>query len=187
MPENDFIIRIAQLSDAEAINEIYNEAILTTTATFDTEPQSVERRIEWLNAHDDLHPVFVAEVDATVVGWAALTAWSDRPAYDNTVESSFYVAESFRGRGIGRALKETIVAEATRLGFHTMLARTAEGSDASIHLNESVGFKRIGTMREVGLKFGKLLDVHMMQLMLKPNGEASNRENPKRDRRSSTR
>jgi phosphinothricin acetyltransferase len=73
-------IRLAQASDAAAIAEIYNEAILTTTATFDTEPKTVEEREQWLQSHDERHPVLVAEVDGRVLGWASLTIWSDRPA-----------------------------------------------------------------------------------------------------------
>jgi phosphinothricin acetyltransferase len=161
-----FTIRLARAIDAVAIADIYNEAIASTTATFDTEPKSEEERLRWLDSHDNRHPVFVAESDGRVIGWAALTKWSDRPAYARTVESSFYVGRQFRGRGIGRALKVRLIEEARRLGFHTILALVAEGSDASIHLNKSVGFTHIGTMKEVGLKFGQRLDVHVMQLML---------------------
>ncbi len=167
MSESLFSIRLAEACDAEAIAEIYNEAIRITTATFDTEAKSVENRLEWLNSHDERHPVFVAEADGKVVGWGALSSWSDRPAYNETAETSFYVAESFRGRGIGRALKRRLIDEARRFGFHTLLARAAEDSLASIHLNESCGFRLIGTMKEVGFKFGRRLDVHVMQLMLK--------------------
>ncbi|MEO2026002.1 MAG: GNAT family N-acetyltransferase [Fuerstiella sp.] len=168
-----FTIRRAEYSDAGVIAEIYNEAIGSTTATFDTEPQSEETRRHWLESHDDRHPVFVAEVNQRVVGWAALTKWSDRPAYDGTVESAFYVSEGDRGRGIGRALKERLISEARRLGFHTILSRAAQGSDASLHLNEAMGFRHIGTMKEVGLKFGQRLDVHMMQLMLAPEDDST--------------
>ncbi|MEO2019019.1 MAG: GNAT family N-acetyltransferase [Fuerstiella sp.] len=168
-----FTIRLAEHSDAGVIAEIYNEAIGSTTATFDTEPQSEETRRRWLESHDDRHPVFVAEVNQRVIGWAALTKWSDRPAYDGTVESSFYVSEAYRGRGIGRALKERLISEARRLKFHTILSRAAQGSDASLHLNEAMGFRHIGTMREVGLKFGQRLDVHMMQLMLAPQDDST--------------
>ncbi|MBI2479579.1 MAG: GNAT family N-acetyltransferase, partial [Planctomycetia bacterium] len=81
-------------------------------------------------------------------------------------ETSVYVGEAFRGRRAGGALKERLIEEARRLGFHTLLARTAGESYASIHINESFGFKHIGTMKEVGFKFGRRLDVHVMQLML---------------------
>lgn len=159
-------IRRAELTDAAAITEIYNEAIRTTTATFDTEPKTIEERTRWLLAHDDRHPVLVAVVDGVVCGWASLTRWSDRPAYDDTAETSFYVHVLHRGRGVGRQLKAAIIAEARRLGYHTLIARVAQDSVESLHLNESLGFVRVGTLREVGRKFGRLLDVHILQLML---------------------
>ena len=160
------LIRRAELSDASAIAEIYNEAILTTTATFDTEVKSVEERSEWLASHDSRHPVIVAVVEEKVVGWACITPWSNRRAYDSTAETSFYVHSSQRGKGIGRKLKEALIEEARRLGYHTLIARVAEGSSESLHLAESTGFLHVGTLKEVGRKFGKLLDVHMLQKML---------------------
>ena len=69
------IIRRAELADAEAITEIYNEAILATTATFDTEAKEVGERIEWLKLHDDRHPVLVALSENKIVGWSALSRW----------------------------------------------------------------------------------------------------------------
>lgn len=162
----DISIRPAHADDVPAITAIYNEAIRTTTATFDTEEKTVEERLTWLNSHDERHPVLVAIVCGQVAGWASLTRWSDRLAYADTAETSFYVASAYRGKGIGRRLKETQISEAKRLGFHTLIARVAQGSDASLHLNVSVGFKRVGTLNEVGRKFGRLLDVHILQLML---------------------
>lgn len=108
----------------------------------------------------------VAVLAGQVVGWSSISKWSDRPAYDDTGETSFYVKSEFRGRGIGRQLKEATIAEARRLGFHTLIARVAEGSDASLYLNKSCGFVRVGTLREVGRKFGRLLDVHLLQKIL---------------------
>lgn len=159
-------IRRAELTDASAIADIYNEAILTTTATFDTEPKSAQERMQWLHSHDDRHPVLVAAVDGRVVGWASLTRWSERRAYDDTAETSFYVLSTHRGRGIGRKLKDAIIVEARRLRYHTLIARVAEGSQESMHLNDSAGFVHVGTLKEVGRKFGRLLDVHIMQKML---------------------
>lgn len=162
----DFAIRPAAPGDVADITAIYNEAILTTTATFDTEPKTVEERAAWLASHDARHPVLVAVVGGRIVGWACLTKWSGRPAYDATAETSFYVESASRGLGIGRALKEAIIAEARRLRYHTLIARVAEGSDASRRLNERFGFVHVGTLRQVGWKFGRWLDVDVMQLML---------------------
>ena len=180
MNDSPVTIRNAVAKDAAAIAEIYNEAIHSTTATFDTEPKSAEDRLRWLEQHDERHPVFVAEIDGQIIGWAALTKWSDRPAYNQTVESSFYVAEKFRDRGTGRALKKTLIEEARRLGYHTLLARVAGSSQASIHINQTFGFQHIGTMKEVGFKFGEWLDVHIMQLMLderKPLNDPTTQKN----------
>jgi len=159
-------IRKAVIADIPAITEIYNEAILTTLATFDLEPKSVQERTEWFKSHDERFPILVALVDDKVVGWASLTRWSDKKAYDVTAETSFYVRSSHRGQGIGRKLKTAIIDEARRLGFHSLLARVTETSLESIHLNEDAGFVHVGTLKEVGQKFGRLLSVHMMQKIL---------------------
>ncbi|MDA0282655.1 MAG: GNAT family N-acetyltransferase [Planctomycetota bacterium] len=160
-------IRPAQTADLHGITEIFNEAILKTTSSFFLEPRTVDDMRQWLESHDQRHPVLVAEVDSRVVGWTSLTKWSEREAYDGTAETSFYVKESHRGQGIGRQLKQRIIEEARGLNYHTLIARMAEGSDASRHLNEQFGFEFVGTLKEVGLKFGRLLDVHIYQLMLK--------------------
>lgn len=159
-------IRPAQPADLPRITEIYNEAIRTTTATFDSEPRSDQQQEQWFAGHDERHPILVAEFDGTVAGWTSLSAWSERSGYRDTAETSFYVAEAYRGKGLGRALKSAVIEEARRLGYHTLIALVAAGSEASLHLNESFGFRRVGTLREVGTKFGKRLDVHIMQKML---------------------
>src|SRR6187401_518011 len=100
--QTPILIRRAEHADARAIADIYNEAILTTTATFDTEPKSEEERLGWIKAHDERHPVLVALVEGRVVGWASLSRWSERCAYEDTAETSFYVHSSHRGLGIGR-------------------------------------------------------------------------------------
>lgn len=159
-------IRRAVVSDVEAITEIYNEAILTTTATFDLEPKSLADRLQWFESHDDRHPVLVAELAGLVVGWACLSEWNARCAYADTAETSFYVKEEHRGKGIGRQLKAAIIEEARRLQFRTLIAGAAEGSEASLHLNKSFGFEVVGTFRKVGCKFGKTLDVTYLQKFL---------------------
>jgi len=119
-------IRPAELADLDAITEVYNEAIRTTTATFDTQPKTKDEQLHWFESHGPKHPILVADLDGTVVGWACLSEWSDRCAYRETAETSFYVKEEHRGKGIGRNLKQAIVEEGHRLGFHTLIARVTE-------------------------------------------------------------
>ena len=159
-------IRPAKITDIDPITEIYNEAILTTTATFDLEPKTLDDRREWFEQHDDRHPILVAEVNGKIVGWACLSVWNPRAAYEDTAETSFYVKAEHRGKGIGRELKRAIIEEARSLGYHTLLAGVAEGSDASLHLNKDFGFQVVGTFKEVGRKFGKQLDVTYLQMFL---------------------
>jgi len=161
-------IRSATAADVPAITDIYNDAILRTVASFDTAPKSLNEQAAWFNAHDARHPILVAELDGAVVGWASLSAWSDRCAYADTAEVSLYVAERHRGKGVGRKLLDEIIKEGRRAGLHTVISRIAEGNDVSVHLHESVGFRHIGIMKEVGRKFGGLLDVIMMQLIDEP-------------------
>jgi L-amino acid N-acyltransferase YncA len=156
-------LRAAKLDDLYGITEIYNEAIETTVATFDTEPKTLDERRKWFENHGPKHPVFVAELDGSVAGWASLSKWSDRIAYAETAEISLYVKEKFRGKGIGKKLLMSIIEEGGKIGLHTVIARIAHGNGASAHLHKLVGFDSIGVMREVGYKFGKRIDVHLMQ------------------------
>ncbi len=158
-------IRKAAMKDLAAITEIYNEAILKTVATFDTEPKTVEEQKPWFESHDSRHPILVAEQGNAVVGWASLSKWSDRCAYSDTAEISVYVKEEHRGKGTGKKLMREILDQGQKKGLHTVLGRIAESNEVSVRLHEAFGFEHVGTMREVGRKFGKLLDIHIMQKM----------------------
>ncbi len=160
-------IRPAEIKDIEAITEIYNEAILNTTATFDTEPRTVEQQKAWFISHDEKHPVISAEFQGTVIGWASLSPWSDRPAYAKTAEISIYVKKEFRNRGYGKKLMDKLIDDGEAAGLHTIIARIADGNEISIKLHEAYGFKHIGIMKEVGEKFGRVLDVYLMQKIYK--------------------
>jgi phosphinothricin acetyltransferase len=160
-------IRLAQPDDAEAIRGIYNHEVLRSTVTFDLRPRSLDEQRQWLAARSGAHVVLVAVDDADeVVGFASLSPFRDRPGYSTSVEDSVYVRGDQRGTGIGRALLAELVKLATTHGFHTMLARIVGGHDASIALHRAVGFDVVGTEREVGRKFGRWLDVIVMQRML---------------------
>lgn len=159
-------IRPAVLADLDGITEIYNNAILETVATFDTEPKTRQEQETWFAEHGDRYPLLVAEEDGIIVGWASLSQWSDRCAYMDTAESSLYVRKECRGRGIGKKLGQAIIDTGRLAGLHTVIARVAEGNEISIHLFESTGFEPIGVMKEVGLKFGRRLDVYLLQKIL---------------------
>jgi L-amino acid N-acyltransferase YncA len=160
---NDIHIRRATHSDLPAITEIYNDAILHTTATFDTQPKTGVEQLASFEAHDERHPVLVAVLEGQVAGWVSLSRWSDRCAYADTAEVSAYVRAEHRGCRIGSRLMTAIVQEARRVGLHTLLARIVEGNEASLRLCLAAGFVLVGTMKEVGWKFGRRLDVHLLQ------------------------
>jgi L-amino acid N-acyltransferase len=157
------VIRKASPEDIPAITDIYNDAVLNLTASFDTRPKTLEEQQKWFEEHREHYPVLVAEREGRIAGWASLSRWSDRCAYSGTAEASLYVAAKDRNRGLGRKLISSLLEEGQVAGLHTVIARIVEGNTASIHLCESLGFTHIGTMKEVGRKFGKLLDVEMMQ------------------------
>jgi phosphinothricin acetyltransferase len=158
-------IRKAKPSDVAAITEIYNEAILTTTATFDIEPKTVASQRLWFKQHGPKNPVLVALDGSDVVGWASLSEYSARCAYANTAELSVYVKAAFRNRGIGQYLMKEVLKEGSNSGLHTAISRIAGDNEVSIHLHKKLGFNDIGVMKEVGIKFGKILDVYLMQKM----------------------
>jgi phosphinothricin acetyltransferase len=162
-------LRLATIDDAEAIREIYNVEVTTSTATFDLVPRTLEVQREWLAARSGAHAVLVA-VDGTgaVSAFGSLSPWRDRPAYSTSVEDSVYVHRDHHGQGLGTLLLTELVATATRHGFHAVMARIVGGHEASIALHRSCGFEVVGTEREIGRKFGKWLDVVLMERLLAP-------------------
>jgi phosphinothricin acetyltransferase len=160
-------VRLARVEDAEAIRSIYNREVTGSTATFDLVPRTLDAQIRWLAARSGAHAAIVAvDDDDTVVGFASLSPYRDRPAYRTTVEDSVYVAEGHQGEGVGRTLLTELIDLATAHGFHSVMARVVGGHEASISLHEKVGFQVVGTEREVGRKFGRWLDVVLMQRLL---------------------
>jgi L-amino acid N-acyltransferase YncA len=158
-------IRKAELKDLPAITDIYNEAILHTTATFDTQTKTVDEQKIWFAKHGEKYPIIVAQEGEKIIGWASMSQWSDRCAYAATAEASLYVKEGYQGKGVGRQLSVAMLKAGKDAGLHTAIIRIAGDNEVSIKLAESLGFQHIGVMREVGQKFDKLLDVYMMQII----------------------
>jgi phosphinothricin acetyltransferase len=159
-------VRLARRDDAEATRAIYNREVTETTVTFDLVPRSAEEQVQWIDEHSGAHPALVAVSRGEVVGFASLTPYRSRPAYSTTVEDSVYVRADQRGRGVGALLLGEIVSLASTSGFHAVMARIVGTHDASIRLHRACGFELIGVEREVGRKFGKWLDVALMQRLL---------------------
>jgi phosphinothricin acetyltransferase len=160
------LVRLATLDDAEAIRDIYNEEVTTSTVTFDLVPRTLEQQREWLTERSGAHVVVVAEIDGAVAGFGSLSPYRDRPAYSTSVEDSVYVRTSNRDAGVGRLLLADLVDRAQQHGFHAVMARIVGGHEASIALHEAVGFEHVGVEREVGRKFRQWLDVVVMQRLL---------------------
>ena len=159
-------LRRATLDDAEAIRAIYNLEVTTSTVTFDLVPRSLDDQRAWQATRSGAHAVIVADLAGVVVGFGSLSPWRDRPAYATTVEDSIYIHRDHHGIGGGKAMLTELVATATSHGFHACMARIVGGHEASMALHRSCGFEVVGTEREVGRKFGKWLDVVLMERML---------------------
>lgn len=160
------LLRPATAADAAATAAIYNAEVLGSRVTFDLVTRTFEEQAEWLEARSGALEVVVAEIDGEVVGFASLSAYRERAAYRTTVEDSIYVHADHRGAGVGRALLEEIVSVARERGFHAVIARIVADHAASIRLHAAIGFQHVGIEREVGRKFGRWLDVAVMQLLL---------------------
>jgi len=171
------VIRRAVRADCPGILAIYNDAVLKTTASYDEEPRTLAQRLEWFDAHErDDFAVFVAEERgadgdaARIVGWSALNRYHDRAGYRFTAENSVYIAEDWRGHGLGSRLLEPLLAAAQNRGLHAVLALIDAANEASIRLHARHGFEPVGHLKEVGFKFGRWLDVVLMEWRVKPTG-----------------
>jgi phosphinothricin acetyltransferase len=163
----DVSIRLVERRDAAAIRDIYNLEVTTSTVTFDLVPRTIDEQVAWIDEHSGGHPATVAvDADGTVLGFAALSPYKERPAYATTVEDSVYVHREHRGRGVGRLLLDDLIRLGRDHGFHSLIARIVGDHDASIALHKACGFELVGTEREVGRKFNKWLDVVEMQRLL---------------------
>jgi L-amino acid N-acyltransferase YncA len=159
-------IRAAKLADVPAILEIYNKEVLHGVATFDTEAKTLAEREAWFKRLQSTHPIIVAEENSAILGFASVSPWSERKAYSGTVENSVYVNKNARGKGVGKKLLQALLAEVGKSGFHTLIARITDGNQTSIELHKKFGFLQVGVLKEVGFKFGRRLDVTLMQKIL---------------------
>ncbi len=171
-------IRIATEADVPEIQSIYAHHVLTGTGSFEEEPPSVEEMLERFRKVASHKWIWLVATDATgVLGYAYYNQFRDRTAYRFTVENSIYVREDVRGQGVGKALVAKLIDDATKAGFRQMIAVIGDSENVgSIGVHATLGFQMVGTMRAVGLKFGRWLDVVTMQRALGPGSAAPSGE-----------
>jgi len=164
---NDFAIRDATGADAAAIAAIYDVHVRGTIVTFELEEVGAEemaRRIA--EVHSRGLPWLVATEYGRVLGYAHAGPWKSRAAYARTVETSIYLADAARGRGLGKRLYAALIERLRAAGMHVAIGGASLPNPASTALHEALGFEYVGAFRETGFKFGRWIDVGYWQLRL---------------------
>ncbi len=156
-------IREAKLEDIESITAIYNYEVLNGTATFDTEIRSEEEQYKWYKSHKGKYRIFVAEIEGKIAGWVSLSKWINKKAAEKSAELSLYIASSYRGKGIGRELLKKRLKAAEADGINSIVSLITEGNEISIIMHEKAGFRVCGRVERVAEKFGKELNLIIMQ------------------------
>lgn len=159
-------IRPARQSDIPTITDIYNEAGVGTTASYDLEPVTVAEREAWLRDRQNHDwPVLVAESNGRVIGYASYGRFRDKAGYDRTVEHSVYVDGSARASGVGLMLMRALIDRARGNGVHVMVGALDGDNATSIAFHQKLGFVEVARMPEVGRKFGRWLDLVFVQMV----------------------
>ena|SRR5947209_10553844 len=159
-------VREAARDDLPTIVDIYNQAVEDGIATCDLSAFSPEERVDWFDAHHGRYRIWVADVDGEVVGWIALSPYDPKPCFVLTGSIATYVARDARSGGVGSTLRRHLVAQAKRLGFHTLVTRIWATNEASVALSEKFGWDRVAHLREVVSKDGEFIDCFLYQLVL---------------------
>lgn len=166
----DVVIREALDSDLPAIVDLQNALLSTAAIEWTETPHTVLERAEWLRRQRTLrNPVLVAIVGHELVGWCTFGDFRDTttwPGYQHTVEHTIHVREDKWGSGVGRLLMSRLLDAATSLHKHVMVGAVTGENEASIRFHERLGFVEVARMPQVGAKFGRWLDLVLLQKRL---------------------
>ena len=166
------MIRDATEQDLPAIRDIYNDAVLNTTAIWNEQLVDLANRQAWFTARQaQRYPILVAVDNDEVTGYASFGDWRPFEGFRYSVEHSVYVRNDQRGKGLGPRLMQTLIERARAGGKHVMVAAIESSNQASLRLHERLGFSTTGQMPQVGIKFGRWLDLTFMQLTLNPGAK----------------
>lgn len=164
----DVSIREATARDLAAVAAIYAHEVRHGIATFDVDPPPLDYWRARLESREPGDRMLVLDDGAGVLGYAYSSSYRPRPAYALTRETSIYLAGDARGRGLGRRLYDDLLGRLREDGVHTAVALVALPNPASEALHTTVGFRHLGTMTEVGRKFGRWIDTAWYELRLQP-------------------
>lgn len=161
-------IRSAYELDVPQLRTIYNYEVLHGVATLDVDPRTMEDRMEWYREHKTpIHPLIIAEVDGIIYGYASLSPYRAKDAYEATVELSVYVHPEKRGLGVATALMKSILRTArSREGIHNVVSVITSGNEISTKLHEKFGFTFVGTIPQVAQKNGAFLGIDNYYLLV---------------------
>lgn len=162
------IVRCTFERHADAILDIFNDAILNSTALYDYKPRPPESMVTWFDAKraGGFPVIGIEDEDGTLLGFGSYGTFRGWPAYKYTVEHSVYVHKGHRGRGLGRVIMQALIAAARQNGVHAMMGGIDATNAGSIALHGQLGFRHVGTLPEVGFKFGRWLDLVFLQRRL---------------------
>lgn len=163
---SDIILRLATQQDVQAMVDITNHYIQSSTCIMKEKDETDEERSSMLSGNGNGYPTFVAILSGEIVGWGGLAPHSERSVYRFTVNDAIYVRKDMTGHGIGSAILEKLIVVAKELGYHSMIAVIASDQERSILLHNKFGFTKVAHLYQVGFKFGRWTDVVQMQLML---------------------
>lgn len=162
------VIRSAYELDVPQMRTIYNYEVKNGVATLDVEPRSLEDRMEWYKAHRTKnHPLIIAEVDGIIFGYASLSPYRSKDAYDTTVELSVYVHPDRRNLGVATALMRAILRKArSNENIHNIVSVITSGNETSAKLHKKFGFNFVGTIPQVAQKNGEFLSIDHYYLLV---------------------
>jgi len=158
--------RVADITDAEAVMEIYNEHISVGNSTMDQQPKSLREIEVWFKGFWERELIVLLEEADYVLGWGIIKRYSDREGYAKACETAIYLRANERRKGYGTLIKKWIIEKCRELGYHHLVAKIFSSNTASIEYNKKLGYELVGTQKEIGYVKGQWQNVTIMQLII---------------------